>query len=150
MFERHKQEREVSENFKKSAGICSICTQGILVAFNFTKEFPKHRSSCRLLTFMVEAFQCIKREEMLKQDINCNTTKLQQYEIHMHIRESIRQTLNPLALVHQSCKQLSKAQNRNVLEIPPRWDHVLCRTSERGCHRVDLKDVACVNMRDSS
>ncbi|KAF9227108.1 hypothetical protein BS17DRAFT_774954, partial [Gyrodon lividus] len=49
-----------------------------------------------------------------------------------------------------SCKQPSKAQNQTSSRSRQSGDHVLCRTSERECHRVDLKDVACVNMRDSS
>ncbi|KIK99543.1 hypothetical protein PAXRUDRAFT_822618 [Paxillus rubicundulus Ve08.2h10] len=49
-----------------------------------------------------------------------------------------------------SCKQPSGTQNQTSSRSRQSGDHVLCRTSERGCHRVDLKDVACVNMQDSS
>ncbi|KIK41264.1 hypothetical protein CY34DRAFT_806299 [Suillus luteus UH-Slu-Lm8-n1] len=51
-----------------------------------------------------------------------------------------------------NCKQSSKGQNQTSSKphVIKRKGHVLCRTRERCCHRVDLKDVACVNMRDSS
>ena len=37
----------------------------------------------------------------------------------------------------------------NVLETPPEESHVLCKTRERECHRVDIKNAAFVKMRDS-
>lgn len=42
------------------------------------------------------------------------------------------------------------AEMPNVLETPPEGEgHVLCKTSERESHRMDLKDAAFVKMRDS-
>ena len=37
----------------------------------------------------------------------------------------------------------------NVLETSLEQSHVLSKTSERGSHRVDMKDAAFVKMRDS-
>jgi hypothetical protein len=61
--------------------------------------------------------------------------------------------------IHQTNAQLAgnfsqwlKAHQKsipNVLETLLAQSHVLNYTSERGSHRVDMKDVAFVKMRDS-
>ena len=54
----------------------------------------------------------------------------------------------PADKLPHSRKRRAQESESNVLETPK--GHVLGMTGERGCHRLDLKDVACVNMRDSS
>jgi hypothetical protein len=47
---------------------------------------------------------------------------------------------------HCGVKEMQTKRPRD----PPKKGHVLSYTRERRCHRMDLKDVACVNMQDSS
>ncbi|RDX43400.1 hypothetical protein OH76DRAFT_1410189 [Lentinus brumalis] len=66
----------------------------------------------------------------------------------IYTKKSIRHT--PGSLARRSATPKSRtATAPNVLETA-RGGHVLGYTSGCWCHRLDLKDVACVNMRDSS